>query len=217
MSTQTAATQRWAREYETIYILRPDVDSAEAEKVAARVRDVMERMSGALTKVDTWGKRRLAYPIAKKTRGIYVYLRFVAYNDVVAELERNLRLAEPVIRFQTIVLRDMLRLDDVAIDPEEVEFETIEETEEEPELTLAQRLGLEERSRREDRDEAPAEAEAAAEGEGDEKAEEGAAPAEANADAAATEGADAAENTEEPAPSASSEESGDDAASSEEK
>lgn len=152
MTSAAAAPARWAREYETIYILRPNVDAAEAERVATRVREVMERLEAKLTKVDTWGKRRLAYPIQKHTRGIYVYLRYVGFGDIVAELERNLRLLDSVIRFQTIVLEDMIDPASVTVDPTEVEFEALEQSEDEPELTFAQRLGLEERSRRDDRD-----------------------------------------------------------------
>ncbi|MBK6807316.1 MAG: 30S ribosomal protein S6 [Sandaracinaceae bacterium] len=152
MTSAAAAPTRWAREYETIYILRPNVDSAEAEKVATRVREVMGRLNATLTKVDTWGKRRMAYPIQKHTRGIYVYLRYVGFGDIVAELERNLRLLDAVMRFQTIVLADKIDPASVTVDAAEVEFETIQQSEDEPELTFAQRLGLEERARRDDRE-----------------------------------------------------------------
>ncbi len=137
--------KKWAREYETIYILRPNVDPDEAAKVARRIQEVMDRMGGTILKVDLWGKRKLAYAIAKHTRGIFVYVKFAAYGDLVAELERNLRLLDPVIRYQTIVLRDGIDLDSVEVDAEEVTFEAIEHTDdEEAELTTAQRLGMEE-------------------------------------------------------------------------
>ena len=152
MTSTAAAPARWAREYETIYILRPNVDSADAEKVATRVREVTARLGATLTKVDTWGKRRLAYPIQKHTRGIYVYLRYVGFGDIVAELERNLRLLDSVMRFQTIVLADKIDPASVTVDAAEVQFEAIVQSDDEPELTFAQRLGLEERSRRDDRE-----------------------------------------------------------------
>ena len=152
MTSTAAAPARWAREYETIYILRPNVDSADAEKVATRVREVTARLGATLTKVDTWGMRRLAYPIQKHTRGIYVYLRYVGFGDIVAELERNLRLLDSVMRFQTIVLADKIDPASVTVDAAEVQFEAIVQSDDEPELTFAQRLGLEERSRRDDRE-----------------------------------------------------------------
>ncbi len=144
MAEKTLSTpaKKWAREYETVYILRPDVDPDEAEKVAGRIKDVMETAGGKFTEVDLWGKRRLAYPIKKFTRGIYVYYKFVGNTEIVAEQERNLRLLEPVIRYQTVKLRDFMELGEVSADA--ANFERIEHDENEaPELTKAQRLGLE--------------------------------------------------------------------------
>jgi small subunit ribosomal protein S6 len=81
-----------------------------------------------------------------------VYLRYVGYGDIVAELERNLRLLDAVMRFQTIVLADKIDARTVSVDAAEVQFEAIVQSDDEPELTFAQRLGLEERSRRDDRE-----------------------------------------------------------------
>ena len=50
------------KEYETIYVLRSDVDADTAEKVQARVAEVVGRDSGKLVKVEAWGRRKLAYP-----------------------------------------------------------------------------------------------------------------------------------------------------------
>jgi small subunit ribosomal protein S6 len=148
--TLSHAAKKWAREYETIYILRPNVDSDEAAKVADRVQDVMTRLGAKITKVDTWGKRKLAYPIKRFGRGVFVYVRYVGMNDVVAELERNLRILEPVIRFQTIVNRDFVELGDVASDAEETKFERIEVAADEDDIepTTAERLGMLERAPR---------------------------------------------------------------------
>ena len=138
--------KRWARSYETIYILRPDVDPDDVAKVANRVKDVMDRMGGKLTKVDVWGKRRLAYNIGKFTRGIFVYLGYSAHGDLIAELERNLRLLEPVMRYQTIVLEERVDLDAVEIEAAEVEWAEIElDDDDDDEPTTAERLGMAER------------------------------------------------------------------------
>lgn len=138
--------KRWAREYELIYILKPNVDPDDAEKLARRLQEIIASLDGKLTKVDIWGKRKLAYLIDRHTRGIFVYLTFVGYGEIVAELERNLRLSEPVIRYQTIVTADQIDLEAVEIDDSEIEFARIEhEDDEEAELTTAQRLGMEER------------------------------------------------------------------------
>lgn len=152
MADASGGLTKWAREYETIYILRPDVAAEDADKAAARIADAAERLEAKITKVDNWGKRKLAYVIAKHTRGIFVYVRYVGYNDVVAEIERNLRLLDFVLRFQTIVIRDMIDMNDVVVDPEETKFVAIEQSEDEPEPDTAERLGMVQRERRRDDD-----------------------------------------------------------------
>ncbi len=137
-----AATKKWAREYETIYILKSNIDPDEAAKIANRIPEVVDRLGGKVTKVDNWGKRKLAYPIQKNTRGIFVFVKYVGFNDLVAEIERNLRLFDSVIRYQTVVHEGRIDPANVVVDPEEVKFVAIEQTEDEPELDAAQRLGL---------------------------------------------------------------------------
>ena len=130
-------------DYETIYILRPDTEAEESQKIADRVKDVIERAEGRLLRVDNWGKRKLAYHIRKLTRGVFVYVRYCGYNDLVAELERNLRLLEPVIRFQTVVLARDVDMAGFEVDPEAVQFVPVEVTDDdEEEEGLEQRLGL---------------------------------------------------------------------------
>ena len=156
MTTATAApATKWAREYETIYILRPDVDNDVAEKVIDRARDVIKRLDGTLTKLDNWGKRKLAYPIQKNTRGIFVYLKYVGFSDLVAELERNLGLLDEVVRFQTVLVQEDVDPASIAVDPDEVQYLHVEEEEEaeDAELERARSLGMAPRAPRETSDE----------------------------------------------------------------
>ena len=74
-----------AREYETIYILKPDIDADGAEKIGSRLAEVVGREVGRLTKVESWGRRRLAYDIGKQRRGVYIYLKYLGGGKVVAE------------------------------------------------------------------------------------------------------------------------------------
>jgi small subunit ribosomal protein S6 len=160
MATATAApVKRWAREYETIYILRPNVDNDAAERVVERAKDVIARLDGTLTKLDNWGKRKLAYPIQKNNRGIFVYLKYVGFGDLVAELERNLRLLDEVVRFQTVLLAEDIDPASVAVDPDEVQYLHVEEEEEteDAELERARSLGMAPRAPREERVEERAE------------------------------------------------------------
>lgn len=114
------------KEYETIYVLRSDVDPDTAEKVQARVAEVVGRDSGKLVKVEAWGRRKLAYPVAKQKRGVYVYVKYVGRGGLVQELERNLKLQDVVLKFQTIQTQAEVDVAAVAVDPEEVKFERLE-------------------------------------------------------------------------------------------
>src|SRR6476660_2978525 len=138
-----AEAQKRAREYETIYVLRQDVDPDSADKVASRVADVVSRENGKLVKVETWGRRKLAYVVAKQRRGIYYYLKYLGGGAVVTELERNLRMLDTVLKFQTVLLRDDVHVESVTIDPEEVKFTRIEPApEDEKEESRERALGL---------------------------------------------------------------------------
>ena len=91
-----------SREYETVYVLRPNTANDGVAEVNAKVKAVIENMGGKVIKVDNWGKRRLAYEVAKERKGIYLYWRYLATAGVVEEAERNLRMLDNVIRFLTI-------------------------------------------------------------------------------------------------------------------
>lgn len=158
MSRLVTAPNR-AREYETIYILKPDIDADSAERVGSRLSEVIGRESGRLTKVENWGRRRLAYDIAKQRRGVYIYLKYLGTGRVVAEVERNLRLMDGVIKYQTILVRNDVVVADVTIADDDVKFERVELTplEEERDESKERQLGLIEPERRQDRNsEAPA-------------------------------------------------------------
>lgn len=152
MSRQVTAPGR-AREYETIYILRPDIDADGAERIGSRLAEVVGRESGRLTKVETWGRRRLAYDIAKHRRGVYVYLKYLGGGKVVSEIERNLRLFDGVLKYQTVLVRNDVEAQGVTIADEDVKFERLELTplEDDRDDSRERQLGLIEPERRMDR------------------------------------------------------------------
>jgi small subunit ribosomal protein S6 len=137
-----AATSSRAREYETIYVLNPTTPAEEASRVASRLSEVIGKLSGKVTRVDNWGVRRLAYPVAKSSRGNFTYLKYVGYNDVVAEVERNLRMLDAVVRFQTTLVRRDVDVSELKINPEDVTFKASESNADDNEPTLEQKLGF---------------------------------------------------------------------------
>ena len=94
------------RKYETIFILQPDLGEDDIKVVTAKAQDVISSYKGELHRMDDWGVRKLAYPIRKCARGRYYYARFDGGAELIAELERRLRLDEKVLRYQSVNITD---------------------------------------------------------------------------------------------------------------
>jgi small subunit ribosomal protein S6 len=102
----TEFQKKHQREYETIFILDPRVPHEMAERVVQRIGEVLGRHEGQLVRVEYWGKRKLSYRIKRTDWGFYYLVRFLGQGGLVAELERNFRMLDPVVRFQTILVKD---------------------------------------------------------------------------------------------------------------
>ncbi|SDM97607.1 30S ribosomal protein S6 [Actinacidiphila guanduensis] len=94
------------RHYELMLILDPDLEERAVAPLIESFLSVVRNGGGSVEKVDTWGRRRLAYEINKKPEGIYSVVDLKATPDVVKELDRQLNLNESVMR--TKVLRPEL-------------------------------------------------------------------------------------------------------------
>jgi small subunit ribosomal protein S6 len=92
--------------YETIFIAHPDLVEDEVKGLIEKTREVIENLNGQLIKVEDWGRRKLAYKLKKLTKGYYVLIRFRGNGQVLAELERNLRLSASVLNYQSIRLEE---------------------------------------------------------------------------------------------------------------
>jgi small subunit ribosomal protein S6 len=90
--------------YETTFVTRVDLSDDGLKTLKDRMTAIVKAYKGEVVQEEDWGKRKFAYPINKETRGHYTYFAYTATGDVVAEIERNLRLHESVVRFMTIVL-----------------------------------------------------------------------------------------------------------------
>jgi small subunit ribosomal protein S6 len=94
------------RTYETIFILDPDLPEEEVEKSIRKIESVIESQNGKLVSTERWGKRKLAYRVKKKFKGNYFQMIYYSTGNLVAVLERNLRLMEEVYKFITVKLSD---------------------------------------------------------------------------------------------------------------
>jgi small subunit ribosomal protein S6 len=91
------------RSYEVIFILDPALGDDGVDAAIAAASAVVVRAGGEVAEVQKWGKKRLAYEIKKRRDGHYVFLRLRAPVKAVAELERHLNIAEPVLKFLTVL------------------------------------------------------------------------------------------------------------------
>ena len=91
--------------YELLLIITPDYDESEAEALTDQVKGIIEN-SGTLLKVDPWGKKRLAYPIRKRSEGYYVLYIFECAPSFVAELSQSLRVIETILRYMIVQYED---------------------------------------------------------------------------------------------------------------
>ena len=90
------------RHYEIMVILDPSLEERTVAPSLDTYLNVIRTAGGSVEKLDVWGRRRLAYEIAKKTEGIYAVIDLQATPAAVAELDRQLRLNESVLRTKVI-------------------------------------------------------------------------------------------------------------------
>jgi small subunit ribosomal protein S6 len=85
-----------------MFIVPPEADESVVGGVIDRITKIVSLAGGEVGKVDRWGRRRLAYEIARQSEGYYVVVAFTAEPSVIAELERSLHLADEVLRFKVV-------------------------------------------------------------------------------------------------------------------
>ncbi|HHW05938.1 MAG TPA: 30S ribosomal protein S6 [Clostridia bacterium] len=94
------------RNYEALYIVRPELSEEEQQAVAKKFADIVAQNGGEVTKLDIWGKRRLAYEVKKLREGIYILMQFKAEARVAQEVERVMKITDEVIRQLVVRLED---------------------------------------------------------------------------------------------------------------
>ena len=86
------------REYELMVVLDPNLDESAIEALNTRIQNMVTQRGGTIESVESWGRKRLAYPIGRYRDGVYVLSRFQMPPNAAAEIERALKLNESVIR-----------------------------------------------------------------------------------------------------------------------
>lgn len=87
--------------YESVVIINPSVEEEKIKELSQKFTDIINN-DGKVEKIEELGKKKLAYEVKKNKEGYYVVINFEANPDLIAELERNYRIMDEVIKFITI-------------------------------------------------------------------------------------------------------------------
>lgn len=123
------------RHYETLYIVNPELDDENYKAVVDKFRDLIEKKKGVIVKLDEWGKQRLAYLVKKFDQGAYVLIEYCGGPGVTAELERDLKLDDRILKYQTVKLADEVDPQALLQKEEETKKETATKEEQAKEIT----------------------------------------------------------------------------------
>lgn len=89
-------------QYEVMYVLDPALDDSARAEMINRFSDLVVKNGGEVDRIDEWGKRRLAYVIRYKNEGYYVLMYIKGPSELPRELERNMRIADNVLRYLVV-------------------------------------------------------------------------------------------------------------------
>lgn len=88
--------------YETVFILTPVLSEDQAKEAVKKFEDEIQSLGGKLKHSESWGLKKLAYPIQKKTTGFYFMLEFDGAGDIIGQLELSMKRDERIMRFLTV-------------------------------------------------------------------------------------------------------------------
>jgi len=90
------------RRYETLILIHPEQGDAGTKELVTRIRQLAESQGAVISELHDWGMRELAYPVDRQRRAHHVLLEFRATPQALHEIERNLKLMEPVLRHLSV-------------------------------------------------------------------------------------------------------------------
>ena len=93
--------------YESVFIARQDIAAPQAEALADTFTSIIEAQGGKVTKRENWGLRNLAYKVKKNRKGHYVLFNIDGPPAAIAEMERNMRIHEDVLRYMTVRVEEL--------------------------------------------------------------------------------------------------------------
>jgi small subunit ribosomal protein S6 len=121
------------RLYETLFIVTPDSSEEELKAVSTKFQGLVSDMHGQVVKYTEQGRKKLAYDVKKHSKGFYVQMDYAGTADLVAEIERNMRLDDRVLKYITVKLEDSVDSESIAVQEPEPPKETEAAVASEPE------------------------------------------------------------------------------------
>lgn len=97
------------RKYEIIFVVKPDTNEEELEKLITQMQGVVTGSGGTIEKVEKMGRRRLAYHVARQREGLYILFVLEGNGDTVKEFERRLKVTDAVIKYLTVRVDEELK------------------------------------------------------------------------------------------------------------
>lgn len=122
-----AQTKVRLREYDTVFLLKPDVTDDAVDKLKERFRGIVSREGGKVIKFINWGKKKTSFPVSKQPRAVYVEAIYLGKTNLVTEVERNLRNIDEVTKFLTSKVADEVDPEARAVEPDEKRAGDVEE------------------------------------------------------------------------------------------
>jgi len=90
------------RQYEAMFILKPDLDKTSIDKILGQIQDLVSKHKGAIVETKEMGKNRLAYPLKKYKEGIYYLINLSIIPDAIDAIKKNLVLNESILRMMVV-------------------------------------------------------------------------------------------------------------------
>lgn len=114
------------RRYETLYIVSPNLADEDYKEAITKFNSLIEKQKGIIVKVQEWGKQRLAYEVKKLDKASYVLMDYCGEPGITAELERDLKLDDRVLMYQTVKVADRVDHQELMLKAKEAEKEIAE-------------------------------------------------------------------------------------------
>jgi small subunit ribosomal protein S6 len=109
---------RIVREYETIYLMKPDIPDDQVDSIKERLRAMVAREGGKVIRFTNQGRRRTAFPVAKNTKALYMHCLYLGQPGLVREFERNLKMIDEVSRYQSVLVANEVDFDARQVEPD---------------------------------------------------------------------------------------------------